>query len=432
MTAHHISVIGGGLAGCAAALAAEARGVRVTLYEQRPARTTAMHQTALPGELTGTADLGVEDPDRATGLLKAEIRVICPEVTACADAARIAGQTMAVDRAAFAAAIAERIEAAEGITLVREQARTLPDGPVVIASGPATWSPLARAIHAACGAGFHFAFIGRPPLIAAESIDRSDARQEPPYPGAEPALFVPLTEREAEQFAAALVAGERREPPDFGHEAVLADESRTAERMAADPEVGVGRLLRGPRGPETDVAPPALCLTPDDADPRAYHVEGLLTALTAESQLDTLRAVDALAGVQILRPGLVHRTPLLAGPEATLPNLQLRRTGRALVAGTLSGVYGYAEAIATGAVAGIGAARMARGPEPLPPPRECLAGALCWAVAETEPHPDGRMLRANFGMIPEHRQDQGLDKARRRERQEKRALDATERYAGAD
>ena len=431
MSAQRISVIGGGLAGCAAALAAQTRGARVDLYEQRPATSTHTHQTALPAELAGTADLGVNDPERATGLLKAELRMLCPALMECADATRIGEQSLAVDREAFAHAVAERVGSAEGIELRREQLAALPDGPVVIASGPSTWSPLARAIHAAAGTGFRFSFIGRPPLIAAESIDLSEAFHAPIYPGAEPALFVPLSEDEAAELATRLATAERHEPPEFSAETILADESTTAERMAADPSVGLGKLLSGPRGPQTGHEGLALCLTPDDADGRAWHAEGLLTTLSPEDQVEALGALRAFANVRLVRPALVQRSPWLAGPDATLATLQLRRTQRALITGTLTGVYGYVEAMTLGAVAGIGAVKIARGAERMPPPGECLTGALCQALANEHPRQDRRMLRANFGMIGEHRDDQGLNKSERRKQQIERALKAMRHYVDA-
>ncbi len=432
MTVPRISIIGAGLAGCSAALAAQDRGVNVTLYEQRPEATSPVHGSAVPAELVGTADLGVEDPDRATGLLKAELRVLCPQMAACADESRIGSATLSVDRDQFAQTVADYITGLDAIELRRSEARGLPDGPVVVASGPSTWSPLARALHSASGAPFRFSYIGRPPLVAAESIDLASALEAEPYPGAEPATFLPLTDDEVAEFTSRLAGGTRDEQPGFDSETVLAEESQTAERLAAAGDGDLRRILSGPRGPDVEDISPALGLTPDDADHTGYHIAGLLTALEASAQVEALRAIEAFADVKLLRPGTVHRTPWLAGPEATQANLQLRRTPRVLLTGALTGVYGYAEAMVLGAVAGINAARLAKGPEPLPPPRECLSGALCWALADREPHPDGRMLQANFGMIPEHRGDAGLDRAERREKQIDRALEAVERYAGAD
>ncbi|MFW6437382.1 MAG: FAD-dependent oxidoreductase, partial [Armatimonadota bacterium] len=305
-------------------------------------------------------------------------------------------------------------------------------GIVVIASGPATWSPLARAIHAVAGAEYRFSFIGRPPLIATESVDLTEARWEATYPGAEPSLFLPLTESEARELVDRLAEAQRNEPPGLDANIVLADESRTVERLAADPGDRLRRVLSGPRGPDTTIEAPALCLEPDDADRSAYHLGGFFTSLSAEAQRDALRALRGFSEVKLIRPGMVQRTPWLAGHEAIMANLQLRRSNPVFVAGTLTGFFGYTEALVLGAVAGIGAARLAGGTEPLPPPVECLAGALCHALAEHEPHPDGRMLQANFGMIPEHRQDQDVEKNERRQRQETRALDAIKRYAGAD
>lgn len=432
MSAPHISVIGGGLAGCAAALAAEARGVPATIYEQRPATCPPTHETALAGELAGAADLGVEDTDRADGLLKAELRITCPAIIECAEETRIGEQTLLVDRRAFAQALTERLSESTCINVKREQVRVLPDGPVVIASGPGTWSPLARAIHRAAGADFRFSFIGRAPLVDAASVDLSQGCWEEPYPGAEPALFFPVTEDEAAELVLRLSTAHRSEPPGFEEGTVLADESETAERLANADDDGIRRILRGPRSPETEIGDPALCLTPDTEDRSAFHVQGLHTSLSPDAQRDALQAIGALSEVRLLRAGMVHRTPWLAGADATLASLQLRRASRMLLAGTLTGVYGYAEALALGAVAGIGASCFARGSEPLPPPQECLTGALCRALSEHEPHRDGRMLMANFGMIPDHRQDAGLDKSERRERQVTRALEAVERYAGAD
>jgi methylenetetrahydrofolate--tRNA-(uracil-5-)-methyltransferase len=432
MSRQRISVIGAGLAGCSAALAAADRGARVDLYEQRPATTPPTHQSARPAELTGTADLGVEDLDRATGMLKAELRALCPMLMDCADSSRIGQNTLSVDRAAFASAVADRVAASGQIDLRREQVRRLPGGTVVVASGPGTWSPLARAIHAASGARLRFSFIGRPPLIAVESIDLSQAVTAPPYPGAEPATFVPLTEDEAAELTSRLASATPDDPPGFGEETVLAEESSTAERLARDPDGGLRRVLSGPRGPGVEDISPALRLTSDDDTSSAFHVDGLLTTLSPQAQLEVLRAIDAFAQARLVRPAMVQRTPWLAGADATLANLQLRRTQRVFLAGTLTGVYGYAEAMALGAVAGINAARLAGGPEPLPPPRECLSGALCWALTDREPQSDCRMLRANFGMIPEHRQDTGLSKSERRANQSERALEAIQRYAQAD
>ncbi|HCA46834.1 MAG TPA: methylenetetrahydrofolate--tRNA-(uracil(54)-C(5))-methyltransferase (FADH(2)-oxidizing) TrmFO, partial [Armatimonadetes bacterium] len=123
-----ISVIGGGLAGCAAALAAAKHGAAVTLFEQRPATTPETHQTTLLSELAGTADLGVEDLDRATGLLKAELRALCPEMMVCIEEARIGERTVAVGRRAFAQEVTARVTAA-GVELRREEVLSLPEGP---------------------------------------------------------------------------------------------------------------------------------------------------------------------------------------------------------------------------------------------------------------------------------------------------------------
>ncbi len=426
MNERAVTVIGGGVSGCAAALAAAARGVDVTLIEQRPQRQTPLHETQVPAELVGTADLGGEQPDRAIGLLKAELGHLCPIPLECAHQARTGEQSLIVDRRRFAELLAGRIEADGHVAISREEARALPDGPVVVATGPATWSPLARALHQAAGMSFRFAFMGRPPLVSADGIDLSAAIREPLYPGAEPALFLPISDAAVEELARRIADGTRDEPPELSKDVALANEMEPIERVAHAPGELADGVLRGPLGPETQVSSPALCLVADDAEESAFHVEGFVTALTRDAQREALQAVGAMAQVEIVRPAMVHRLPWL--PGAVLATMQLRRTRRVLLAGTLTGAAGYIEALATGAIAGLNAARLARGDAPALPPLECLTGALCHALAAA-PAEDARMLQANFGMLPLRQEDEGKPKSERRERQVAEAMRAVESFA---
>ena len=430
MSLKRISVIGAGVAGCAAAISAAARGADVLLYEQRPLRSTPVHTTGIPGELCGGGDFGAEETDRAGGLLNAELRELVPSLSSCIDAARMGEHTLLVAREAFSQAVRDLVEASPRIELREEHVAALPDGPVVIASGPATWSPLARASHAAAGAPVVFSYCGRPPLIAADSVDLSEALFVPPYPGAEPTIFLPLSDDEVAGLARLIASGARDHPAGLEPQMVLADEQVPVERLAADADELASTILRGPRGPQVQTEGPALCLVPDDPEQSAFHLQGLCTSLTTAAQQSALAAVAALSEVRVLRPGLIHRTPWLAGREATLSSLELERLSRVLLAGTLTGAWGYLEAMATGAVAGVGAASLADGRSPLPPPPDSMTGALCYAIARREPQGDSRMLRANFGMLPERPQDEGMSKTERRRGQIERALNAMREYAG--
>lgn len=429
MSQQRISVIGGGPSGCAAALAAAGRDVSVTLHEQRPEFATPLHASALLGELVGRPDLGATRPDRATGLLKDELRALCPALLECADEVATGQESLSVDRDGFADSVTERVTAHDLIQVARQEVPALPDGVVVIATGPATRSPLARAIHAASGTLFRFGYIGRPPMI--EGLDESAGTWAAPYPGADPVLFIPLTEVQAEEIARLVASAERHTPPELADDTILADEEDPVERMAGAPGELIARALRGPRGGEETGPEPAVSLLPDDREHSAWHVVHFVTALASEAQREALAAVPALAEVTIAREGLVYRLPWLPGQEALLPTLQLRQTPRAVACGTLVGVAGYPEALATGAVAGLTAASLARGEEPGVPPADCLTGALLRELAHV-PTEDGRMLQANFGMLPEHPEDEGKSKYERRERQIEAAMAGIRSFAEAE
>lgn len=424
MSEDRITVIGAGLAGCAAALAAAQCGVRVLLCEQRPERVTPIHETALPSELAGSNDLGVEDRYRAPGLLKAELRELCPTVLEAAERARLGEHTLTVDRQVFGQNLLDAIEGAETIELAREEVRALPDGLVVVATGPATWSPLARALHRAAHSDFGFSYAGRAPLIACEEPDLDGGGWWPPYPRAEPALFLPVSDEEVEEFARMLAEGECEHVPEFTEAMVLGDEEVPVERLAGDPGELAGALLRGPHGPDVPKHGLMLRLDPDDDQRSVFHLHGCITALTEEAQGHALRAFSALKSATMVRPGVIHRLPWLPGPEALLPTLQLQHTPRVLIAGTLTGAYGYSEALATGAAAGLNAARLARDANTVEPPAGCLTGGLCRSLAERMPSDDGRMVQANYGMIPNPEGADDLSKRQRRARQVEIAIEA--------
>lgn len=428
MARHTVTVVGGGVAGCAAAWAAAHQGAAVTLFEQRPHHHTPLHTTDLLCELVGGCDFGMVALDRASGLLKAELRELGCEILLCADRARRGANSLTVDRWRFARLVTECIEAKAAIEVVREEAQSLPNGVVVIATGPTTWSPFARALHAAADHTYRFSYMGRAPVIAADSLDRDGIATAPWYPGADPSRFVTLSEEEAAELRRRIVDGDRAMPAGMTEETVLADEAEPVERVAAQEKTFRARVLGGPRGAEANIEDLALRIEPEDVAESAFELPDLLTALTPQAQRRVLEAVSALAQAEIIRPGLIHRLPWLVGQAVLLPTLQLRLTPRVLLAGTLTGAVGYVEALATGTAAGINAARLARGDEPVIPPADSLTGALCRALVG-EPPADERMLQANFGMLPECRDDAGKPKDQRRERQIETALAAIRRFA---
>jgi methylenetetrahydrofolate--tRNA-(uracil-5-)-methyltransferase len=425
---HEITVIGGGVSGCAAALAAAATGARVTLIEQRPDSPTPLHETDLLAELTGSVDLGAATPDKASGLLRAELRELgCPLIER-SETARIGEATVTVDRRGFAQAITDLIVEHAGVQVRQQQAETVPEGVVVLATGPTTWSPLARDIHRLVEAPFTFAFWGRAPLVEGEAIQDAATIRAPRYPGADPNLFLPLTDGEMAEFIERLRIGERIAIPGLAGD-MLADETPLVEDFAAD-NVGKlkGQALSGPHGDDFD-APGALRLAPDNREWTRLALADLMTTLTPDAQRHALDAIPALAGATLVRPGVIQRLPYLGAPGTLLPTLQLAAVPRVFAAGTLAGAFGYTEAIATGHFAGLGAARLAAGDEPMTAPADSLLGGLCAAIADPPVGHSG-LIQANFGQLPDSATD-GESKEARRARQTKRALEVMREFAAA-
>ncbi len=424
----HVTVIGGGIAGCAAALGAARVGAPVTVYEQRPTYTSPLYSSDLLAELTGSVDLGAAGLEKAAGLLRAELARLSGPLADCGEQTRTGQIDLTVDRQAFARAVTQLISEHPGIEVRRESVETLPaDGPVVVATGPATWSPLAQDIYEAAGHAYRFAWWGRAPLVAGEALDAEPAVWAPQYPGAEQSLFIPLAEDEIAEVVERLSTGERVSVPGIP-EGILGDETPLAEELAAS-DVGRlrGRVLATPRGDDSVQAPGALRLVPDDAERTRYALAGVATTLTAEAQAHVLAAVAGLAGTELVRPGMVHRLPCVPA-EALLPTLQLQRTPSVFIAGILAGGMGYTEAMATGLMAGVGAALEALGEEPRRAPWETLTGHLCRALTEAPTAPNG-LVQANFGLLPEAPEGDDNTKEARRQRQAERALTAMEEFA---
>lgn len=423
---HETTVIGGGIAGCAAALAAAAAGASVTLIEQRPDTSTPLHETDLLAELIGSVDLGAATPDKASGLLRAELGVLgCPLIER-SETARIGEATVSVDRREFAQAVTDCVAEHAGIQVRQQQADTVPEGVVVLATGPTTWSPLARDIHRLVGAAFSFAFWGRAPLVEGEAIEDAATIRAPRYPGADENLFLPLTDDEMAEFVERLRVGERIAVPGLAGD-MLADETPLVEDLA---EGNVGKLrgqtFSGPRARDDFDAPGALRLAPDNREWTRLSLPDLMTTLTPDAQRHALDAIPALTGAELVRPGMVQRVPYLGATGTLLPTLQLARNPRVFVAGTLAGTLGYAEAIATGYFAGLGAARLAAGDEPLIASGDTLLGGLCAAIADPPVGHSG-LTQANFGQLPDTATD-GESKAARRTRQTKRALEVMREF----
>lgn len=401
-----VTVLGGGLAGSEAAWQAAGLGVSVTLYEMRPRLMTPAHVTDSLAELVCSNSLGSDRPDRAQGLLKAELRCLNSLVVACADATRVpAGGALAVDRLEFAAEVTRRVEGHPRIRLLREEVTGVPLAPAVIATGPLTSDALAREIGALTGEEHLYFYDALAPIIDAESIDLSIAFRASRYDvGESDYTNCPMTEDEYVRFVEELVSAECSEVRDFERDGpqffegclpveVLA--SRGKQSLAFGPLRPVGL-----KDPCTGKRPYAVVqLRQDNLAGTLYNVVGFQTNLTYREQKRVFRLIPGLANARFVRFGQMHRNTFINSPSLLKPTLEMGRRPGLYFAGQIAGVEGYVGSIGSGWVAGINAGRSVCGAKPLVLPSTTMLGALCHYVS----HADRRTfqpMKANFGLLP--------------------------------
>jgi methylenetetrahydrofolate--tRNA-(uracil-5-)-methyltransferase len=408
-------IIGGGLAGSEAAWQAAQRGIKVRLFEMRPQVQTGAHQTSDLAELVCSNSLGSNLPDRASGLLKEEARLLGSMLLECAqEAALPAGGALAVDRELFAQKVTERIETHPNIEIVREEVREIPNTPAIIASGPLTSPALSQAIAALSGEDHLFFFDAIAPVIHADSINMKIAFRASRYGTGEQEqgdyINCPLTKEEYYAFVEALLRAERIELRSFEEtiksgvkagqffEGCLPVEiiaERGLDSLAFGPMRPVG--LRDPRSGKRPYA--VVQLRQDNLAGSLYNMVGFQTNLKFPEQKRVFRMIPGLENAEFLRYGQMHRNTFIASPRLLRPTLQFRGRGDLFFAGQITGVEGYMGNIATGLLAGVNAARLLQGEQPLTLPQTTMLGALCHYVTHADLK-DFQPMKANFGILP--------------------------------
>jgi len=416
MTDPSLTVVGGGLAGAEAAWQAAERGVAVTLCEMRPRRMTPAHTTDRLAELVCSNSLGSDLPDRAGGLLKAELRRMGSLILAAAEATAVpAGGALAVDREAFAARVTEAIAGHPCIRLVREEVTRVPDGPAVVATGPLTSDALAEDLQRLTGQEHLYFYDALAPIVTAESIDMSIAFRQSRYGRGGTSggdnqedggdyVNCPMTEEEYDAFVTALLGAERAGLRDFEREdarffegcmpvEVLAARGRRALAFGPMRPVGI-------RDPRTGHRPFAVVqLRQDNVAATLYNLVGFQTNLRWGQQEAVLRLIPGLAGAEFVRLGQMHRNTFLSAPRLLAPTLAFRERPDLFFAGQITGIEGYAGNAASGLLAGVNAARVLQGQPPVVLPRTTMLGALCHYITACEPA-HFQPMKANFGLLP--------------------------------
>jgi methylenetetrahydrofolate--tRNA-(uracil-5-)-methyltransferase len=391
-----VHIVGGGLAGCEAAWQVARAGGRAVLYEMRPQRQTPAHKTDALGELVCSNSLKSEQGNTAPWLLKEELRRLGSMLigTAAPHARVPAGHALSVDRELFAAEITRAIEAEPAIEIRREEVAALDADKIwIIASGPLTSDALAAEIARVTGSERLFFYDSISPIVDAESIDLSIAFRASRYgkslDGTADYLNCPFDRDRYEAFVDALLAAE-------GVPAhIEADHPRYFEACLPIEEIarrGRDTLRFGPMkpmglaDPRTGRRPYAVVqLRQENARAGSYNLVGFQNHMRFGEQQRVLRMIPGLERAEFLRFGQVHRNTYINAPALLAPTLQLRTRPEVFFAGQISGVEGYVESIATGLIAGRGAAALASGEPVHAFPRQTALGSLCAYVCGADP-----------------------------------------------
>ncbi|KAB2954405.1 FADH(2)-oxidizing methylenetetrahydrofolate--tRNA-(uracil(54)-C(5))-methyltransferase TrmFO [Heliorestis acidaminivorans] len=400
-----VTIIGAGLAGAEAAWQLAQRGIAVQLVEMRPQQMTPAHKTGDFAELVCSNSLRSDAIENAVGLLKEELRQLGSLIMEVADQNRVpAGGALAVDRHKFALTITQRLLEHPLIDVVREEVTSIPtEGIVIIASGPLTSSALSQAIGELTGTDYLYFYDAAAPIVDADSVDKSIAFWASRYDkGDADYLNCPMTEEEYNRFYEALTTAEVHPLKEFEKEIffegcmpieVMARRGR--ETMTFGPLKPVG--LRDPR---TEKRPFAVVqLRKENLEGTMLNLVGFQTHLKWPEQKRVFSLIPGLGNAEFIRYGVMHRNTFINSPLLLAPTYQMKKQSRIFFAGQITGVEGYIESTSSGFLAGLNAARLVKGWEPLIFPAETAMGALANYITTADAK-NFQPMNVNYGIFP--------------------------------
>ena len=408
--AEYISILGAGLAGCEAAWQAAERGVKVKLYEMKPIKYTPAHHAPTFGELVCSNSLRSDATSNAIGLLKAEMREMGSLIMQAADATRVpAGSALAVDRVLFSEYITNHVRNHPNIEVIECECDRLPDdGITVIATGPLTSDPMAEYIRDELGCGgLHF-FDAAAPIVDADSINMDIAFFASRYDkGDADYINCPMTKEQYDAFYKALISAEEATLKEFDREQqkdlTVFEGCMPVEVMARR---GYETLCYGPLKPVGLIDPrvgkesyAVVQLRKENAEGTMYNLVGFQTHLTFPEQRRVFRMIPGLENAEFLRYGVMHRNTYLNSPGMLAADYSMQSRPNVFFAGQMTGVEGYIESAGSGMVAGINAARRAKGLDALIFPRKTMIGAMAQYVQNGGVSSTFVPMNANFGII---------------------------------
>ena len=398
-----VTVLGAGLAGSECAWQLAGRGIKVKLWEMKPEKMSPAHTSPYFGELVCSNSLRSDELTNAVGLLKAEMRSLGSLIMDSADTNRVAaGGALAVDREGFARYITEKLEQNQNVEIIRREALDIPEGEVVVATGPLSSDAIAEKIAALCpDSDLHF-YDAVAPIVTLESVDMDSAFFASRYDkGTADYVNCPMDKEEYMAFVKELVSA--KEAPVHGFDdAGVFEGCMPVEVMARR---GVDTLRYGPMKPVGLIDPrtgrenyAVVQLRRDNADGTIYNIVGFQTHLTWGEQKRVFSMIPALKNAEFVRYGVMHRNTYLNSPKLLDRYYRLKSEPRISFAGQMTGVEGYVESAASGMLVGIETAARVLGLESVDFPQETAIGALGLYISGGSVG-DFQPMNINFGII---------------------------------
>jgi len=398
-----VKVIGAGLAGCEAAWQLAQRGIRVELYEMKPHKKSPAHHTDTFAELVCSNSLRGDRLENAVGLLKEELRRVGSLIMACAEETRVeAGGCLAVDRQGFSDLVTEKIWSHPNITVISREITQVPEGPVIIATGPLTSDDLSKAIGEYFGSDYLHFFDAAAPLVTAESVDMNEAWWQSRYDRGTPDYInCAMNKEQYEAFLQELIHAEEAEVHGFEDKRVF-EGCMPVEVMARR---GQDTLRFGPlkpvglTDPKTGKEPYAVVqLRQDNAAKSVFNLVGFQTHLKFGEQKRVFSMIPALRNAEFVRYGVMHQNTFLQSPMLLDQYYADRRNPLVAFAGQMTGVEGYVESTASGYLAAVAMAAKVFG-KPVPVfPKETAIGALGLYISNSQIE-NFQPMNVNFSII---------------------------------
>ena len=398
-----VHVIGAGLAGVEAAYQVAKNGINVKLYEMRPVKMTPAHHTGNFAELVCSNSLRGDNFNNAVGVLKNEMEKLDSVIIKFARENSVpAGGALAVDREALSKAVTDFISNQPLIEVIHEEVTTLPEGPIIIASGPLTSDALSNEIKDLLGEEYFYFFDAAAPIIEKDSVNFDIAYYKSRYDkGENEYINCPMTEDEFNLFYDELMKAEVVKPKDF--EEKFFEGCMPFEEMARR---GKQTLLFGPMKPvglsKPDGTRPyaVVQLRQDNVQASLYNIVGFQTHLTWPEQKRIIHLIPGLENATFVRYGVMHRNSFICSPKYLNQDYSLKNHEGLYIAGQITGVEGYVESAQSGMIAGMNMVRHLNKQEPIIFPRETVMGALSYYITHCEAE-HFQPMKANFGILPD-------------------------------